>query len=206
MLLCHDLHRRSHCLGLIYGGARHGSFQQYAACREVVVAKIPDTLSFAQAAVLPLSLSTSMVGLFENLGLELPSLEPKENGKTLLIWGGSSSMGSTAIQLAVAAGYNVITTASPKNHAYVQSLRASEVFDHSQPGVEKLLVERLGMVDFAGLYDCIGTDETKKSCGDILIQLGGGVFPTVNWPLPTDLPDNVKPVLGMSSTFSSPTN
>ena len=46
------------------------------------------------------------------------------------IFGGSTSVGANAIQLAVAAGYEVISTASPKNHAYVRGLGASEVFDY----------------------------------------------------------------------------
>jgi NADPH:quinone reductase-like Zn-dependent oxidoreductase len=45
---------------------------------------------------------------------------PKPTGKTLLVWGGSTSVGSNAIQLGVAAGYEVVTTASPKNFDYVR--------------------------------------------------------------------------------------
>ncbi|TVY80762.1 Zinc-binding alcohol dehydrogenase domain-containing protein cipB [Lachnellula suecica] len=51
--------------------------------------------------------------------LELPT-EParKPTGKTLLVWGGPSSVRSNAIQLAIAGGYEVITSASPKNFEY----------------------------------------------------------------------------------------
>ncbi|KAJ9608189.1 hypothetical protein H2200_007177 [Cladophialophora chaetospira] len=184
-----------HCLGLLYGGARHGSFQAYTACREVVVAKIPDELPFDHAVVLPLGLSTSITGLFEHLALELPSVDRKSLGKTVLIWGGSSSMGSTAIQLAAASGYEVLTTASERNHAYVKSLGASEVFDYSGPGVTKELIQRLSRTDFAGVYDCIGEEHSTRACAEVLSKFGGGVLPTVLWP-PNDLPANVKPVLG----------
>ncbi|KAK5551685.1 hypothetical protein LTR46_010280 [Exophiala xenobiotica] len=184
-----------HCLGLMYGGAKHGAFQKYSTCREVVVAKIPDNLPFAEAVVLPLALSTSIVALFELLQLELPSIEARSTSKSVLIWGGSSSVGTTAIQLAAAAGYKVITTASAKNHEYVKALGATEVFDHSDPDVMGLLTEALKGSDCAGVYDCIGTDETKEACAILLSKIGGGVLPVVTFPLPTNLPPSVKPVL-----------
>lgn len=180
----------------MYGGAKHGAFQKYTTCREVVVAKIPDNLPFAEAVVLPLALSTSMVALFELLQLALPSTESRSTGKSVLVWGGSSSIGSIAIQLVAAAGYKVITTASAKNHEYVKELGATAVFDHSDPNVTSLLIEALKGSDCAGVYDCIGTDETKAACADILGKMGGGVLPVVTWPLPANLPPSVKPVLG----------
>ncbi len=180
----------------MYGGAKHGAFQKYTTCREVVVAKIPDNLPFAEAVVLPLALSTSMVALFELLQLALPSTESRSTGKSVLVWGGSSSIGSIAIQLVAAAGYKVITTASAKNHEYVKALGATAVFDHSDPNVTSLLIEALKGSDCAGVYDCIGTDETKAACADILGKMGGGVLPVVTWPLPANLPPSVKPVLG----------
>lgn len=188
----------SHCAGLSFGGAKHGGFQNYTTCKELVVAKIPDRISFAHAVVLPLGLSTSITGLFEHLQLKLPSVEPKSTGKTIVIWGGSSSMGSTGIQLAAAAGYKVITTASPRNHEYVKSLGATEVFDHSAPNIVDLILGKLDRSTFAGVYDCIGEEVTTRSCAKILSELGGGVLPTVLWP-PSDLPENVKAVLGMLS-------
>ncbi|KIX06148.1 uncharacterized protein Z518_04122 [Rhinocladiella mackenziei CBS 650.93] len=108
--------------------------------------------------------------------------------------GRSSSMGSVAIQLAVASGYEVITAASARNHEYVKALGAAEAFDQATPGVVDLIVQRLKKSTLAGVYDCIGLESTTRSCADILSQLGGGVLPTVLWP-PSDLPGNVKPAL-----------
>ncbi|RYC62169.1 hypothetical protein CHU98_g4034 [Xylaria longipes] len=48
------------------------------------------------------------------------------NGKTLLVWASSTSVGSNAVQLAVAADCEVITTASPKNFEYYKKLGASQ--------------------------------------------------------------------------------
>lgn len=60
----------------------------------------------------------------------LPSPPAVSTGQTVLIWSGSSNVGSDAIQLAAAAGYEVFTTALPKNFDYVKSLGASQVWDY----------------------------------------------------------------------------
>jgi NADPH:quinone reductase-like Zn-dependent oxidoreductase len=179
----------------MFGGAKHGGFQHYTTCREVVVAKIPDSVPLSHAVVLPLGLSTSITGLFEHLKLDIPSGDAETKRKTVLIWGGSSSMGSTAIQLAVAAGYDVVSTASQRNHDYVKDLGALEVFDHTDPEVVEKISKRLQTGDVAGVYDCIGEEASTRACAAILSQFGGGVLPTVLWP-PNDLPANVKATLG----------
>lgn len=181
----------------MYGGAKHGGFQTYTTLLERMTSVIPNSMSFAQAAVLPLGISTSTVGLFEHLKLDVPSFDTVSKGKTILVWGGSSSMGSVAIQLAVAAGYEVISTSSPHNQAYVKALGAAEVFDHASGNVVEMILKRLSTAHFAGAYDCIGDEKTTRTCAAIVTQLGGGIIPTVLWP-PKDLPDNVEAVLGMS--------
>ncbi|EEB88317.1 hypothetical protein MPER_13912, partial [Moniliophthora perniciosa FA553] len=40
----------------------------------------------------------------------------------ILIWGGATSVGQFAIQLAKTAGLQIVTTASPKNHELLKSL------------------------------------------------------------------------------------
>ncbi|KEF58096.1 uncharacterized protein A1O9_06019 [Exophiala aquamarina CBS 119918] len=188
-----------HCLGLMFGGARHGGFQHYTTCREIVVAKVPDSVPLESAVVLPLGLSTSITGLFEILKLDLPtSSNAEKKGKTVLIWGGSSSMGSTAIQLAVAAGYDVVSTASKRNHEYVKDLGAQEVFDHTDPEVVEKISGRLQGFDVAGICDSIGEESSIRACAAILSSLGGGIFSTVLWP-PNDLPENVNAIMVYAS-------
>ena len=117
--------------------AAEGGFQQYTVVLERMAAPIPDAMPFQDAAVLPLSVSTAACGLFQadQLGLRYPSANAGPTGQTLLVWGGSTSVGSSAVQLAAAAGYEVITTASPRNFDYVKSLGASQVFDYRSPSV-----------------------------------------------------------------------
>lgn len=98
-----------HALGM--DGERNrsseGAFQQYTVIRDNMAASIPESLSCENACVLPLTLSTAATGLFQKdcLALKYPSVPPKPNGEALLVWAGSSSVGSNAIQLATAAGY-----------------------------------------------------------------------------------------------------
>ncbi|KAF2768831.1 GroES-like protein [Teratosphaeria nubilosa] len=96
------------------------------------------------------------------------------HGSAVLIWGGSSSVGCCAIQLANAAGYEVYTTASRRNEALCKSIGAARVFDHSSPSVEKDIVEALGGKEVVGALDCIADGEkTIAACARILAEVGG---------------------------------
>jgi NADPH:quinone reductase-like Zn-dependent oxidoreductase len=81
-------------------------------------APIPPSLDFAGAAALPVAIETAMRAL-DQLGVE--------SDCTLLISGASGSVGSAAVQLAVARGAHVIGTASPANHDYLRLLGAEPV-------------------------------------------------------------------------------
>jgi NADPH:quinone reductase-like Zn-dependent oxidoreductase len=78
-------------------------------------APVPPSLGFADVAALPAAIETATRAL-DQLGVA--------SGSTLLISGASGSIGSAAVQLAVARGARVIGTASPANHEYLRSLGA----------------------------------------------------------------------------------
>lgn len=82
-------------------GPSKGGFQLYTVVDDTMAFHIPSTLSYESACVLPLGLSTASSALFQKdqLALQHPSVTPKSNGKSLLIWGGSTSVGSNAIQV-----------------------------------------------------------------------------------------------------------
>lgn len=95
----------SYTLGLS-GGNAYGGFQLYPLLKGSVVATIPDYLSYEEAVVLPLSISTAAAGLFLNatLALDYPTTKSRHSQlvddkyQTLLVWGGSSSVGSSVIR------------------------------------------------------------------------------------------------------------
>jgi hypothetical protein len=66
-------------------------------------------------------------------------LPASEQGKKIVIWGGSSAMGSLSISYAKHTGYTVISTASPHNFDILKACGADHIFDHSDPTtVEKI--------------------------------------------------------------------
>ncbi len=81
-------------------------------------APVPSSLGFAGAAALPAAVETAARAL-DQLGAG--------SGSTLLVNGASGSVGSAAVQLAVARGARVIGTASPASHSYLRSLGAQAV-------------------------------------------------------------------------------
>lgn len=134
-----------HVLGFatgLDGRTSHGAFQTYTILRASVASTIPGSLSYEDASVIPLALSTAASGMFSKdmLALEYPTVNPKPTGQTLLVWGGSTSVGCMAVQLGVSAGYEIISTASPKNFDLVKKLGASQVFDYSCPTVVSDLI------------------------------------------------------------------
>jgi len=156
-----------------------GAFQEYTVLLAHMVAPIPDSLPYESAAVLPLGLSTAACGLFEKdqLALNHPSANAQPTGKTLLIWGGSTSVGSNAIQLAVAAGYEVITTCSPRNFDYVKKLGASQAFDYNSPTVVADISKAFQGKTSAGAL-AIGQGSTE-ACLDILPACQGNKFVSI---------------------------
>jgi len=122
-----------------------GAFQKYVVLLNRLAAHIPADMSYEQAAVMPLALMTAASCLFQknHLALSPPAVGTKPTGRSVVIWGGSSSVGCHAIQLAVAAGYDVVATASPRNFAYLKKLGARRVFDYRDPAVARLISEDL---------------------------------------------------------------
>jgi NADPH:quinone reductase-like Zn-dependent oxidoreductase len=159
-----------HCDSLLTQKPSRSGYQHYTICREILVAAVPKGLALSHAVVLPLAISTAATGLYKHLKLPLPSLEPTPTGKTVLIWGGSSSVGSTAIQLAVASGYTVATTAGAHNHAYVKSLGATHVVDYNNPNIVEEAINTLKTGDV--VLDTIGEPGVKKSCAAIIRNIG----------------------------------
>lgn len=125
--------------------AAHGAFQRLVVLAADLVAPVPDAVPLTDAAVLPLALTTAAAGLFEpdQLGLALPQAEPVDQDATVLVWGASTSVGNNAVQLAAAAGYRVVGTASPRNAERVRELGAAEVVDHHDPAAVDDLVRSL---------------------------------------------------------------
>ena len=184
----------AHALGWAERRNSGSGFQEYTVILPHMASSIPSTLAFEHAAVIPLGLSTAAAGLFqkEHLGLQHPSLNPQSTGKTLLVWGGASSVGSNGIQLAVAAGYEVITTASSKNFDYVKKLGACQVFDYNSKSVVDELIDAFKDKKAAGALDSVGTDGAFESCTQVIGKSKGDKSIATVFRPPENLPDGVR--------------
>lgn len=133
-------------------------------------------MSYETACVIPLAFSTASCALFQRNHLALPSprIDAKPSGKTLLVWGGSTAVGCNAIQLARAAGCDVLATASPKNHEYLKTLGASKVFDYRSETVVDDIVAAFNGRAAAGAV-AIGPNSLHK-CIDVLSRCEGNKF------------------------------
>lgn len=152
------------------------AFQLYAVCLDHMTSPIPDPMSFEEASVIPLGVVTAACALFQpdQLNLQYPTMSITSTEKTVLIWGGSTSVGCNAIQLAVAAGYEVIATCSPKNFAVCKRLGASQCFDYSSRTIVQDLIETLKGTDFAGALS-IGVNSDGQ-CFEVVNKCPNGKF------------------------------
>ncbi|KAF4636154.1 hypothetical protein G7Y89_g1938 [Cudoniella acicularis] len=176
----------AHALSLKTSENKHAEFQRYVIVDVRAACPIPEGMEYRDACVIPLAVSTVAESLYqsEHLGLPLPSHNPRKIGKNILIWGGSSSVGSSAIQLVVASGLDVVTTASAKNFEYCKKLGAKAVFDCGSPTVFADLKAELEKEDVVGALDAIGNPDTTLKITEVLAQQGNQIITTVKPPPP----------------------
>ncbi|CAE6769673.1 Zinc-type alcohol dehydrogenase-like protein [Paraburkholderia aspalathi] len=136
---------------VFYAGAmdRPGTNSEFHLVDERIVGPKPTSLSFAEAAALPLTSITAWEMLFDRMkvprGLHTP-------GGTLLVLNGAGGVGSMLIQLATRlTGLTVIASASrPETVEWVKKLGAKHVADHSKPIDEALRAIGFDGVDYIG--------------------------------------------------------
>lgn len=177
-------------------GNKCGAFQEYAVAQEERVFKIPDDWKFEDATVFPLAICTAAVSLYskERLALAYPQVEkPASNGKILLVWGGSSSVGACAVQMAAHSGYEVFATASKRNFDFVKSIGASQVFDYTEKSVLNDIATAIKgrEEDFVGAYSATQEGDgipqaayVAEAAGltNIFVATANPRFPQESWP------------------------
>ncbi|KAJ5682681.1 hypothetical protein N7462_005846 [Penicillium macrosclerotiorum] len=141
--------------GLIRGGETPGvgGFSEYTLADQHISFKIPKNISRVQASTIPLAAGTAWLALFSHRCLALN--RSAASGTSVLVWGGSSSVGLYAIQLASICGFSVITTCSPRNFDLVRSCGANHIFDYNDPTVIDKIKEVSADLRYA--FDTIGS-------------------------------------------------
>jgi len=156
---------------VFYAGTlnRPGTNAELQAVDERLVGRKPTSLSFEQAAALPLTAVTAWELLFDRLGVPA---EDKTQAGTLFIINGAGGVGSILIQIArQLTGLTVIATASrPETAEWVKQMGAHHVVDHHKSLAEGLKAIGLSEVDYvAGLT---ATQQNLPAIVDILRPQG----------------------------------
>lgn len=109
-----------------------GAFAEFVLGDVDLSFRIPDAMAFEDAATLGTAITTVGQSLYQSLQLPWPAVPApaEEEAGSVLIYGGSSSMGTLAVQYAKLSGCKVVSTASPANFALVKAMGADEVFDY----------------------------------------------------------------------------
>jgi len=133
-----------------------GGYAQYCIAQDAQAMTVPPSLSMIEAAAIPETLMTVWHNVFERGALKA--------GETLLIHGGSSGIGTMAIQLAKAFGANVIVTVGSKEKADAcLKLGADRAINYK---TEDFVTETKNATDGAGanvILDMVGGDYIERN-------------------------------------------
>jgi NADPH:quinone reductase-like Zn-dependent oxidoreductase len=128
-------------------------------------ARIPNELSFEEAAALPLAALTAWQAL-----VETAELGP---GQTILIHGASGGVGHLAVQIAKARGATVIGTASAAKHEWLESLGADQLVDYKEVEVKDAASGVDVVLDLVGRHENLGELKTLRD-GGLLLAIPNG--------------------------------
>ncbi|KAF5609128.1 TOXD [Fusarium pseudoanthophilum] len=162
--------------GAVHGGLYpdKGSFAEYLKIDADLAWKVPEHISDTEATTYGVSAVTAMLVLNVHHGLpflDTKPLSPKD--EAIFIYAGSTSAGLYNIQLAKAAGYTVVTTASPRSTELVKRYGADAVFDYNSPSVAEDIVKQLPKITKA--VDCFSEGKSTSVCAAVLKPNGGKV-------------------------------
>jgi len=153
----------------VLGFARQsGSYAEYAVIAVTSLARKPASMTFEQAAGVPIAAETAYRALHEAGHIE--------RGQTVLIHGAAGGVGSSAVQVAKAAGARVIGTASSNNHEFLRSLGVDQAIDYKSQRFEDV-VKNVDLV-----LNTVDADTTARSVG--VLRAGGTLVSIVGAPNP----------------------
>src|SRR5437879_10620965 len=148
-----------------------GGWAEFVTVKEWEVAAKPKSLSFAEAAAVPMCALTAWQALVDTAQLQA--------GQTILIHGGSGGVGSFAVQIAKARGAKVIATASTANQDLLKQLGADVPIDYTKTKFEDVAK------DVDAVLDPVGRETLAGSYG--VVKKGGIVLDLVGRPDPVEL-------------------
>ena len=158
----------------VYGYVRRddvqwGTTAEFVPAPQRCLARKPSSLSFAEAAGVPLAGMTAYQALTEALEIG--------EGDRVLVHRAAGGVGFFAVQIAVALGAHVVGTASPRNHGFLRDAGAAEVLDYSAGPISEQLSEPVDAV-----LDLVGGDTLADAPGQVRdkARIASVVDPSVN--------------------------
>ena len=148
-----------------------GAYAEYAVATEKEAAAKPKSLTYVEAAAVPLVSLTAWQAL-----IDTAKLSP---GQTVLIHGGSGGVGSFEIQIAKARGAKAFATASTQNQNLLKQLGADVAIDYTKQKFEDIAKD----VDV--VLDSVGKDTLARSYG--IVKKGGIIVSIVGRPNQAEL-------------------
>lgn len=148
-----------------------GSYAEFAAVPELFLAPKPSSLSFEEAAAVPLAALTAW-------GMVVDVARAHE-GQRVLIHAGAGGVGHLAVQLASFFGAHVVATCSARNVSFVRELGAARVIDYTSSRFED------EESDFDVVIDLIGNVHDDTGSRSLRVLRPGGLIinaPTGSWP------------------------
>jgi NADPH:quinone reductase-like Zn-dependent oxidoreductase len=151
----------------VLGFARQsGSYAEYAVIPIDSLARKPKSLTFEQAAGVPIAGETAYRSLHETAKIR--------KGQTILIHGAAGGVGSAAVQIARAAGAHVIGTASANNQEFLRSLGVEQTIDYRAQRFEDVVKD----VDL--VFNTADADTATRSIR--VVKKGGTLVSIVGAP------------------------
>ncbi len=148
----------------VFGRGSQGTYAEYALAPASTLALKPPSLSFEEAATIPVGATTAWQGLFDHGNLQ--------SGQRVLILGGAGGVGLYAVQFARWKGARVIATTSTKNVDFVSSLGAETVIDYTRTRVADEVHDVDLVLDTVGGAALVGIFPTLKR-GGTLVSIAG---------------------------------
>ncbi|CAI7573982.1 unnamed protein product [Penicillium discolor] len=151
-----------------------GGFCQYASTVATQALRLPDDMSFTDAACMGTSLSSAGIALFRSMKVpgSLTAPNSATNPPHVLVNGGSTSTGTMALQLLKLAGFRPIATCSPSHEELVLSYGAEKTFDYRSADCAKD-IRSYTKNALAYAIDCITSNSSMKLCYEAIGRAGG---------------------------------
>ncbi|KAF4923489.1 Trans-enoyl reductase fsr4 [Colletotrichum viniferum] len=175
----------------------HGSFAEYAIVPAFAAFHVPKSITFEEAATVPLAAYTAATALFHSLQLPSPWDRSREKKSPLIIYGVSSAIGAFGVKLAKKAGVHPLIAVGSKNSKFVTGLLdegAGDVFlDYTQFESQDKLAEKLKeVIEKTGVrcykaFDCVSENGSFEMLGKAIQgppEEGTGFKPRVTTVLP----------------------